>query len=564
MLSPRILPFLSVSLLSLSASSLFAQNAYVQTDLVCDTTYYANQGFTTQTQPNLIVDPYLQDAWGISIRPPGAGGHFWITNAVTGRSDEFIGDVTGNPLHQDGLTSVPLDAPRFIDHSAPFVTGVVYNSASDTAGQPAEFVIGAAHATDALDYNTGGTDLGLQTGVAKFVFVTQDGCVNAWLANSAKAMISAPLIIDYSKTGNFPPSDDANAVFTGVAMTQNVYTTAAYQHNGIGGTGNLLFATDQRNNVINVFDNQWNDVTSQFEFQQPAEVDPTSTFTPPNGLQTMHVFNIIDINHHLFVTYAEFKPAGDEGQEQFNGVGLGHLVEYNEDGSLVMDFHDFPYDSVNGVLNEPWGVAIAPATFGAYANDVLVANFGDGSIAAFNPNTGNFVGYLQDQNGNQVNIDGIWGLVFGNGVSLGDANSLYFTAGPYSETSGLFGKLTVAAVPAFTSTGTVQFAENGTAYTSTFTASGNPTPTFTVTSGSLPPGLTLSSSGVLSGTATQAGTYTFTVTASNGYGASTTQTVTITIQNPADSPTLPPWGLALLAALLVPIAAWSLPQRRNA
>ena len=90
--------------------------------------------------------------------------------------------------------------------------------------------------------------------------------------------------------------------------------------------------------------------------------------------------------------------------------------------------------------------AIAPAGFGRFGGDVLVANFGDGTIAAFNPTTGEFLDQLRDPCGNPISIDGIWGLVFGNGVSLGDANSLYFTAGPNSEYDGLFGKLTFDSV----------------------------------------------------------------------------------------------------------------------
>jgi hypothetical protein len=79
-----------------------------------------------------------------------------------------------------------------------------------------------------------------------------------------------------------------------------------------------------------------------------------------------------------------------------------------------------------------------------------VSNFGDGTIAAFDPTTGNFIDNLRDGNGNVISIDGLWGLVFGNGVSLGDANSLYFTAGPNSEFDGEFGKLTVlpGSIPA--------------------------------------------------------------------------------------------------------------------
>jgi uncharacterized protein (TIGR03118 family) len=144
----------------------------------------------------------------------------------------------------------------------------------------------------------------------------------------------------------------------------------------------------------------------------------------------------MDLNGHLYVTWAVWNAAGDEGMEEVDGDGYGHVAEYNEDGTLVKDFNDA------GNLDAPWGVAIAPSGFGEFGGDVLVANFGDGTIAAFDPNTGNFIDQLRDTSGNPISIDGVWGLVFGNGVSLGDANSLYFTAGPNSEFDGLFGKLT--------------------------------------------------------------------------------------------------------------------------
>jgi uncharacterized protein (TIGR03118 family) len=177
-----------------------------------------------------------------------------------------------------------------------------------------------------------------------------------------------------------------------------------------------------------VFDHQWKDVTSAYHFETPASVGH------------LHPFNLADLDGHLFVAYAEFNPEGDEGQEQTHGAGLGHVVEYNEDGSLVKDFH------THGVLDAPWGMAIAPAGFGAFGKDLLVANFGDGTIAAFDLASGDFVGYLRDPDTKIVSIDGIWALAFGNGVSLGDANALYFTAGPNSEEDGLFGRLNARPV----------------------------------------------------------------------------------------------------------------------
>jgi uncharacterized protein (TIGR03118 family) len=268
-------------------------------------------------------------------------------------------------------------------------------------------------------------------------------------------MTDVPIVIDYSKTApslpSYFPTDISgaqhNAVFSGCAISVNSSSSQTYINAG----GNHLYAADFDNNLIEVFDNQWNDVTvsAQFQnkFQPPASVT-SATFPGPNGVGNyyFHVFNIMDLNGHLYVTWAVWNAAGDEGQEETDGAGYGHVAEYNEDGSFVRDFND------QGMLNAPWGMAIAPAGFGKFGGDLLVANFGDGTIAAFDPNTGNFIDQMRDASGNPISIDGIWGLVFGNGVSLGDANSLYFTAGPNSEFDGLFGKLTFNGLPQDTPT----------------------------------------------------------------------------------------------------------------
>jgi uncharacterized protein (TIGR03118 family) len=382
-------------------------DGYLQTNLVANKAEYNPQ----------IVDQRMINAWGIALRPPGAGGHIWISNAGTGTSSEYIGDVPGTPLHQDGLKLVPLDTPAFTDHGYAFVTGQAYDSASDIPGQPVEFPVAGPASNRKVappEAIKGGF-----TGSAKFVFATEDGCINAWSANTAVAMGSAPVAVDYSKRApHFPYA--ANCVFTGVALTNNASPGEAYARLG----GNHLFATDMRNNAVLVFDHAWRDVTAAFHFRTPASVG------------ALHPFNIADLGGHLFVAYAQFDPESDEGQEQIPGAGLGHVVEYNEDGTLVRDFND------HGALDVPWGMALAPARFGVFANDLLVANFGDGTISAFDPTTGEFVGYLRDPDTKIICIDGIWGLSFGNGHSLGDAEALYFTAGPNNEEDGLFGRLT--------------------------------------------------------------------------------------------------------------------------
>jgi uncharacterized protein (TIGR03118 family) len=369
-----------------------------------------------------IIDPHMLDGWGIALRPPGAGGHIWIANAATGTASEYIGDVPGNPLHQDGLKFVNLIQPRWTDHGYAFVTGQVYNAASDLPGQPIEFPI-AGPAQNLKGASPERIKNGYY-GSAKFIFVTEDGCINAWSSNTAVAMDFAQLEINYSKTAHHMPHR-VNSVFTGVAMTRNAANSDGYKKAG----GNRLFAADIRNNVIEVFDNQWHNITSSFHFDKPASVGSLSPF------------NIMDLDGHLFVAYAAFDPASDEGQEQLAGGGLGHIVEYNEDGTLVKDF-----DAGHNCMDLPWGMAIAPSTFGEFANDLMVANFGDGTVAAFNMKTGNFEGYLRDSDTHIISIDGIWGLAFGNGVSLGDANALYFTAGPNTEQDGEFGRINVGRV----------------------------------------------------------------------------------------------------------------------
>ena len=381
-------------------------NAYQQTNLVANRAEYHPQ----------LIDSQMLNAWGLALRPPGAGGHLWISNARSGTSSEFIGDVPNNPLHQDQLKIVTLDEPAFTDHGYAFVTGQAYNAASDLPGQPEEFhVEGPAHN---LKSNPAQVISGGYRGAAKFVFVTEDGCINAWSSATALSMDRAPVIIDYSKRAAKLPFK-TNCVFTGVALTNNAGSSDVFKSSG----GNHLFAADMRNNAILVFDHQWKDVTADYHFQTPLSVGK------------LHPFNVVSLRGHLFVTYTQFDPGSDEGQEQIVGRGLGHLVEYGEDGALIRDYQD------EKSLNAPWGVAIAPATFGAFANDVLVANFGDGTIVAFDPATGKFLGYLEDGAHQKIVIDGIWALAFGNGFSLGDANALYFTAGPKNEEDGIFGRI---------------------------------------------------------------------------------------------------------------------------
>jgi uncharacterized protein (TIGR03118 family) len=144
-------------------------------------------------------------------------------------------------------------------------------------------------------------------------------------------------------------------------------------------------------------------------------------------------WNVQTIGDHVFVLYAE----SDEFAEEEPGPGEGKIAEFTADGQLVAKWDGGNY------VNAPWGIAMAPATgFGPYSGKLLVGNFGDGTIAVLDPATHKAIDFLRRPDGNRVEIDGLWGLTFGNGESLGQKNALYFAAGPGPEADGLFGRLT--------------------------------------------------------------------------------------------------------------------------
>jgi len=143
-------------------------------------------------------------------------------------------------------------------------------------------------------------------------------------------------------------------------------------------------------------------------------------------------FNVQRIGDRLFVTYAiEDKSTYD----YVFGVGRGYVDEYDLDGNLIQNF------AVQGELNVPWGVALAPESFGQFGGALLVGNFGDGHVNAFDAKTGAFLGQLTDDQGNSIAIPGLWGLTFGNDHLGGSAEDLFFTAGIDFGNHGLFGAI---------------------------------------------------------------------------------------------------------------------------
>jgi len=361
--------------------------------------------------PGALIDPHLINPWGIALRPPGAGGHIWISNAGNLSTSTFIGDANGVPLHQDGLKIVYLKSPLIsYEDGLANVTGQVYNAASDFSDQPVEFPV----AGPASNLSSGSpVPIGTISGSAKFVFVTTEGTIHAWRSSTAQSMDAAVIVKDYSDHG----PDQIRSLphlpaFTGVAMSTNAKAP------------NRLYVTDFQNSTIRVLDNRWNDMTAKVSFQRPARMG--AVFSP---------YNIQLLGDRLYVSFAIVDVDAEEAAKDVRAPGNGHVVAYDLDGHIVQEFAD------SGRLNSPWGLAIAPKSFGPFGGALLVGNFGDGTIAAFEVDTGRFLDYLRADSGKPVVIDKLWGLAFGNGVSLGDSDSLYFTAGPNEEQDGVFGRL---------------------------------------------------------------------------------------------------------------------------
>lgn len=347
-----------------------------------------------------IVDPYLINAWGLAIRPAGLGGHFWVGNYGNGTSDEYVGDVGSTPLFQDALKEVTVPN-SVMDVSGP--TGIVFN-------QFAGFVINQSHPNGRI------------TAPAKFLFGTDSGTVSGWTERPREdGTVDRPLdavtVIDRSKQGS---------AFFGLALDA---------------AGTKLYCADFGTPAgIRVYDSKFKEITPDGKFLNPWAIPSErrnlitkpGLFTPFN-IQTLTVAG----KSSLFVEYVKSKPLDDhpwviEPAEEDSGPGKGRLAQFDFNGNLIARWLD------RGFLNAPWGVSVAPKKFGSFNGMVLVGNFGDGTIVAFDPKTKKAVDYLRDTKGKPLVIPGLWGMLPGNGASLGESFRLYFAAGP-DEVDGLFG-----------------------------------------------------------------------------------------------------------------------------
>lgn len=239
---------------------------------------------------------------------------------------------------------------------------------------------------------------GGKSGVAAFIFSGEGGTITAW----------APAV---APTAAITVFDDGNggAVYKGLALASN-------------GTANLLYATDFHNNKIDVFDSAFNKLTTSGRF-----VDPSL----PAGFAP---FGIQAIGNSLFVAYAK---QDSSARRSVHAAGQGVIDVYDMSGALQKRF------ATGGDLNAPWGIAIAPSNFGPFSNKLIVGNFGDGTLHAFDPQTGAAAGALTQRSGAPITIAGLWGIAFGNGLNAQPTNTLFFAAGPNSGSNGAYGRLDV-------------------------------------------------------------------------------------------------------------------------
>jgi uncharacterized protein (TIGR03118 family) len=331
------------------------------------------------------IDANLSNPWGLAIAP---GLPFWVSDNNSNLATLYSGGGTIQTDAVTGTTEVGIAIPASAAGVPANPTGQVYNGGGGfliptTAGQES----------------------------ALFIFDGEGGTIAAW-ANDSHATAVTAYDDGVVNGGN-------HAVYKGLAL-------------GTVNGAKFLYATDLRNNKVDVFDTN---------FTKPAAMQGKFIdSTMPTGFVP---FGIATLNDQLYVSYAKQDAAK---HDETMGAGLGYVDVFDFSGNFVSRF------ASAGALNAPWGMAVAPAGFGSLAGNLLIGNFGDGKINIFAPNgtaLATSMGPLTVTNGGKLAIPGLWSLVFGNGDSDKPLTTLFYTAGFADQTDGVFGSIaaTTAASP---------------------------------------------------------------------------------------------------------------------
>jgi uncharacterized protein (TIGR03118 family) len=305
---------------------------------------------------------------------------FWIADNNSNLSTLYSGTGAVETQEITGSTDVGIAIPFSAAGVQSNPTGQVYNGAGG-------FLIP--------------TPSGQET--ALFMFDGEGGTIAAWAKDSGAAAVTA--YDDGVVNGT------NHAVYKGLAI--GTVSGATY-----------LYATDLHNNKVDVFDTN---------FSKPAAMQ--GKFVDPNMPAGFVPFGIAAVNNQLYVTFAMQDQAM---HDEVTGAGLGYVDAFDFNGNLLNRF------ASAGTLNAPWGIAVAPTGFGSLAGDVLIGNFGDGTVNIFTPNGTSLatsVGALMVSNGGALAIPGLWSLAFGNGDPDKPVTTLFYTAGFADQTDGVFGSI---------------------------------------------------------------------------------------------------------------------------
>lgn len=335
----------------------------------------------------------------IAICAPAAAQRFAQTNLVTDDPNAHAAQITDPALKNAwGMSSSP--------------SGAFWVSAADSNVSTVYSVNPLTQATAKLSLTVTvpggptGQVFNASTGFNgdPFLFVSEDGSIHGW--RPALGTASETLVI---------------------GSPENSYKGAAI---GSLSGSTYLYAANFKSGNVDVFKGDM------------GAPNLAGNFTDPNLPAGYAPFNVQNLGDTLYVSYAFQSHPGDD--EAAKGAGLGIVDAFDLNGLLVGRI------ATGGTLDAPWGLAIAPSSFGAWAGSLLVGNFGDGRINAFDAATHSLLGQVADGDGNPLEIDGLWAIGSGNNGQAGSSSLLYFTAGPDDEAHGLFGVLSAVPEPSTT------------------------------------------------------------------------------------------------------------------
>jgi uncharacterized protein (TIGR03118 family) len=244
---------------------------------------------------------------------------------------------------------------------------------------------------------------GAASAPSRFLFAAEDGTISGWAATVPPPAPSTQSFVVVPNAS--APAHDA--IYKGLAVAQ----TAG---------GDFLYAADFHNGRVDVFDSSFHPVNTPGAFVNPRL---PKRFAP---------FGIQNIGGRILVAYAK---QDEDAEDEIAGEGLGFVSAFDTAGTFLARI------ASRDALNAPCGIALAPEGFGRFSGDLLVGNFGDGRINAFDPETFEPRGHLKNTKGKAIVIDGLWGIGFGNNGQAGLLTTLYFAAGPHDEMAGLFGRI---------------------------------------------------------------------------------------------------------------------------